>query len=116
MNQCDTILAMLRANPDGITALDALHWAGSARLAARISELRERGYIITTYTVRRGNANVGLYRLREPEPMKAIPYHWRQPRTCARVGCEQEFKPRTKGSKYCRSACRVAAHRERTKA
>lgn len=69
MSQTDGVLRMLKENPDGITALDALRGVGTMRLAARIADLRERGYIITTYTVRRGRSNVALYRLREREPM-----------------------------------------------
>lgn len=37
-------LALLRAKPEGVTALTALDEIGSFRLGARIYELRELGY------------------------------------------------------------------------
>lgn len=46
MSQCQTILAMLKQGP--VTALEALQTAGCLRLAARIADLREQGYDITT--------------------------------------------------------------------
>lgn len=69
MTQTDAILELLRAKPEGITALEALQEVGTMRLAARISDLRERGYVITTDTVTRNRARVGLYRLREQLPL-----------------------------------------------
>ncbi len=48
MSQTDLILAMLRANPNGITPIDALNWCGCFRLAARISDLRAQGHDIKT--------------------------------------------------------------------
>jgi hypothetical protein len=42
------VLTLLRANPAGVTALDALYDLGSFRLGARIHELREAGYDVTT--------------------------------------------------------------------
>lgn len=41
-------LFLLRANPQGVTQLDALHTIGSFRLGARILELRQAGYAIRT--------------------------------------------------------------------
>jgi hypothetical protein len=43
------------------------------------------------------------------------PYHWKAIRVCARVNCGREFVPRTKRSRFCRGACRTAAHRDRGK-
>lgn len=63
--QADAILAMLKEHPEGVTALDILKAGYGMRAAARISDLRQRGYVITTYTVKREKARVGLYKLRE---------------------------------------------------
>jgi hypothetical protein len=63
--QADGVLAMLKANPEGITALDVLKAGYGMRAAARISDLRGRGYVITTYLVKRERARVALYKLRE---------------------------------------------------
>lgn len=46
MSQAAQILAMLKQGP--ITALEALQVAGCMRLAARIADLRQQGYDITT--------------------------------------------------------------------
>lgn len=46
MTQEQVILALLHQGP--ITALDALQQAGCLRLAARIADLRQQGYEITT--------------------------------------------------------------------
>ncbi len=46
MSQEQTILAMLRQGP--VTAIEALQTAGCLRLAARIADLRQQGYEITT--------------------------------------------------------------------
>lgn len=63
MTQTDIVLSMLRARPDGITALDALREAGCFRLAARIHELRRMGESIhTAYHVRNGK-QVAVYTL-----------------------------------------------------
>lgn len=49
MTQTDMILQMLiAAGTKGITPLEALRFAGSMRLAARVQELRSRGYEIKT--------------------------------------------------------------------
>jgi hypothetical protein len=69
MTQTEAVLELLRAKPEGITALEALQEVGTMRLAARIADLRRRGYVITTDTVKRGRATVGLYRLREQLPL-----------------------------------------------
>ena len=66
MSQTTAILAMLRTHPEGITAFDALNWAGSFRLAARISDLRAQGHdIVTVLEPRTKNARIARYRLRE---------------------------------------------------
>lgn len=44
-SQCDMILRYLKDH-GSITALDAIREFGCMRLAARISDLRERGYVI----------------------------------------------------------------------
>jgi len=69
MTQTEGVLALLRDKPEGITALEAQEAVGTMRLAARISDLRERGHVITTDMVRRGRATVALYRLREQMPL-----------------------------------------------
>lgn len=49
MSQNEMILQMLvAAGSKGITPLEALRFAGSMRLAARVQELRARGYQIKT--------------------------------------------------------------------
>ena len=64
MTQTETILEMLRNRPEGITALDALHWAGSMRLAARISDLKAQGHRIETTTEKtEKGARIARYRL-----------------------------------------------------
>ena len=69
MTQTAAILRLLKERRDGITAMDALEHAGSLRLAARISDLRAEGFIITTDLVTLPNGKtVGRYRLREREP------------------------------------------------
>lgn len=67
--QADGILRLLRDKPDGVTALDVLEAGYGIRAAARVSDLRQRGYVITTDRVKRGRATVGLYRLREQLPL-----------------------------------------------
>ncbi len=65
--QNDYVLDMLRDRRDGITAMDALGKLGVARLAARISELRDAGHWIDTQMIevptRCGTARVARYRL-----------------------------------------------------
>lgn len=50
-SQADIILRLLRNRREGITALEALDWAGCFRLAARISDLRAAGNDIRTEMV-----------------------------------------------------------------
>lgn len=47
-SQCVSILKYLEKHPQGLTAYDALYYFGCMRLAARISDLRAKGYIIET--------------------------------------------------------------------
>ena len=44
--QTSAVLKLLRERPQGITAIDALASVGSFRLAARVWELRQAGYVI----------------------------------------------------------------------
>ena len=62
-------LAVLRnRGEEGMTALDALEWVGTARLAARIDELRREGHVIEREMVAtRNGAHVARYRLLEDE-------------------------------------------------
>jgi hypothetical protein len=64
MSQTDLILYLLRRNPGGITALEALHAGAGMRLAARISDLKEQGYVIDSERVE-GTTYV-RYTIREP--------------------------------------------------
>jgi hypothetical protein len=65
MTQTEAVLALLRSRgSEGLTALDALGIVGTMRLAARISDLRAAGHLITTETVTTPNgARVARYRL-----------------------------------------------------
>jgi hypothetical protein len=66
-SQATTILRMLRNRPEGITAMDALTWAGSFRLAARIADLRAAGHDIRAEMVTTENGKrVARYRLVGP--------------------------------------------------
>jgi len=50
----------------GVTALDALQWCGSFRLAARIHELRNAGHSITTRWRRTtGGSRIAVYVLQK---------------------------------------------------
>ena len=65
MTQTEAILSLLQRHPDGITAIDALREAGSFRLAARISDLRDQGHDIDSQMVKLDNGKrVARYRLR----------------------------------------------------
>lgn len=60
------VLDLLRANPGGVTALDALDAVGSFRLGARIYELRELGYPIgTDWITTASGKRIARYRLTE---------------------------------------------------
>lgn len=60
--QEDQILDLLKERPEGITPGDALNEVGCFRLAARISDLKKKGYRIKSerYTTPRG-AHVARY-------------------------------------------------------
>lgn len=62
MSQSQQILAHLKSGP--ITPLEALSNYGCLRLAARISDLRERGHIIETTMIERGDKRFASYRLK----------------------------------------------------
>lgn len=63
MSQCDTILGWLKLGRC-ISSLDALHRFGCFRLAARIAELRERGYSIDSSIVEtRTGKRLAVYKL-----------------------------------------------------
>ena len=47
-SQCASILKYLEKHPQGLTAYDALYYFGCMRLAARIADLRAKGYVIET--------------------------------------------------------------------
>lgn len=64
-SQCDLILEYLQKNPQGITPLDALYHAHCMRLAARISDLRKRGFVIVSEPVQ--GAQYCRYRLMKEE-------------------------------------------------
>lgn len=53
--QADKILRYMDAHKDGITALDALDLCGCMRLAARIADLRARGFVIESRPVKGAN-------------------------------------------------------------
>lgn len=55
MTQNDMILDFLKTHAEGITPKDAQERFGCMRLSARISDLREMGYNITTESETRKN-------------------------------------------------------------
>lgn len=65
------VLDLLRANPGGVTQLDALYDVGSFRLGARVYELREAGYDVETeWITTPAHKRVARYRLNEgPEQL-----------------------------------------------
>jgi hypothetical protein len=63
MSQSERILAHLKAG-NSITPLEALHWFGCLRLAARILDLREHGHNVISVPMRlRNKKRVACYRL-----------------------------------------------------
>jgi hypothetical protein len=54
-----------------ITALDALNWIGSMRLAARVYDLKQEGYEISKYVVTQpdGKRITYYYKERQHEPV-----------------------------------------------
>lgn len=69
MSQADTILSWLRIKPEGITAMEAMRHIGCMRLAARIAELRERGYEINTVNETSDGKTWARYQLVWPKPV-----------------------------------------------
>jgi hypothetical protein len=61
-SQCEQILKYLKTGK-AITPLEALEKFGCFRLAARIDELRKRGYSINTHKLKVGKKLVGSYRM-----------------------------------------------------
>jgi hypothetical protein len=61
MSQNDQILEALRRGP--LTPFEALSAYGVMRLAARVDELRRRGYPIVTEQMKAGNKKYARYRL-----------------------------------------------------
>lgn len=60
------VLDLLRAKPEGVTALDALDEVGSFRLGARVYELRELGYPVETdWITTPSKKRIARYRLTE---------------------------------------------------
>lgn len=72
MSQKDDVLQLLLSQGQaGVTPLQAMREAGTMRLAARIAELRDEGYVITTYDFTTPNGKrVARYVLRHPEPVQ----------------------------------------------
>lgn len=64
------VLRLLRAHPEGVTALDALDEVGSFRLGARVHELRVEGYDVTTeWITTPSGKRIARYRLHETEQL-----------------------------------------------
>lgn len=60
------VLELLRAHPEGVTALTALDEVGSFRLGARVFELREMGYAVDSdWVTTRTKKRIARYVLRE---------------------------------------------------
>jgi hypothetical protein len=68
--QTQAVLNLLQSQGSaGVTPLQAMHDVGTMRLAARVAELREAGYVITTYDFTTASGKrVARYVLRHPEP------------------------------------------------
>lgn len=71
MTQNADVLDLLREQGEaGVTPLLAMTDLGIMRLAARIADLREMGYLITTYDHTTANGKrVARYVLRHPHPL-----------------------------------------------
>lgn len=66
-------LELLRAHPEGVTALDALDAIHSFRLGARVWELREAGYVVDSeYVTVPSGKRIVRYRLREQPVQMAV--------------------------------------------
>ena len=64
MTQCDQLLLLLQAG--WVSPQDAIEVMKCYRLAARIHDLKKRGYDIEDRTVRHGDVHWSEYRLRRP--------------------------------------------------
>lgn len=75
--QTTAVLELLRVRGEvGLTSLEALRNVGTSRLAARIMELRQAGYVIDDRPERTPKgARVSRYVLRETCPVCGSHYH-----------------------------------------
>lgn len=62
LSQEQKILAYLKQGHT-LTPLQALHWYGCLRLAARVESLRKQGHLIMTDTVKRNGKRFAQYSL-----------------------------------------------------
>ena len=66
--QTEMVLDMLRSHPEGSTPRDAMQELGVSRLAARINDLKNMGYVIDSQLMkvitRYGTTRVASYTLR----------------------------------------------------
>ena len=71
--QSREVLELLRERPSGISQQTAITVLGCYRLAARISDLKADGYVVTSELVIRGGSRFAVYRLVEaPEQLVAF--------------------------------------------
>ena len=63
MKQTEHVLKLLNERPQGLTAMDALNEVGTMRLAARVKELRDQGYVIKSTLEKRNGKKFARYRL-----------------------------------------------------
>ena len=63
MKQTEHVLKLLKERPQGLTAMDALNEVGTMRLAARVKELRDQGYVIISTLEKRNGKKFARYRL-----------------------------------------------------
>lgn len=67
------VLELLQRSPNGVTALDALEAVGSFRMAARVAELRELGYAVSSETIRTASGkHISRYRLEDAPEQLAV--------------------------------------------
>ena len=71
MNNQNAVILRYLKNGNAITGLDALNLFGCFRLAARVHDLRGKGFIIDSVMVNRAGKNVALYSLKnKKKPQK----------------------------------------------
>ena len=72
--QTEGVLNLLRSRgAEGVTPALARHVVGTDRLAARVAELRQEGYVITTYDHRTPSGkHVAKYVLRWRHPLSEL--------------------------------------------